>query len=87
MQYQNQNQSPQSQTMDQPPAYISTKDLHYLKDAMAWELTAMKKCHHFAKQCNDTEMKQVFDEVGRMHQTHYEILLSHVDPNNTLPSY
>lgn len=75
------------QTMEQPPAYITTKDLLYLKDAMSWELTAMKKCHHFAQECNDTELKQMLDEVGRVHQTHYEILLSHVDPNNNLSSY
>jgi hypothetical protein len=85
MQYQGQTE--QNQTMEQPPAYVTTKDLSYLKDAMSWELTAMKKFNHFAQECTDNNMKQILNEVGRMHQTHYEILLSHVDPNSTLSSY
>jgi len=38
-------QTPSPQIMEQPPEYITTKDLAYLKDALSWELTAMKKCY------------------------------------------
>ncbi|BCU80877.1 hypothetical protein JIR001_06600 [Polycladomyces abyssicola] len=55
---------------------LSSKDLHYLKDELSWELLAMKKCHHFAQEAQDPQVRQLIDRVGRIHQQHYEILLS-----------
>jgi hypothetical protein len=55
---------------------ISTKDLNYLCDEMSWELLAMKKCHHYAQECQDAQVKSLIDQVGQMHQRHYEMLLS-----------
>ncbi|WP_407926889.1 spore coat protein [Capillibacterium thermochitinicola] len=34
--------------MTSPPDIITDKDLSYLKDALSWELLAMKKCSHWA---------------------------------------
>lgn len=77
---------PNQQRMEQPPTFISTKDLAYLTDAMSWELTAMKKCRHFAQQCKDQETRQLIDRAGKMHQQHYTMLLKHVDPNKAYQS-
>jgi len=74
----------QDQRMDQPPGVICSKDLSYLKDAMSWELTAMKKCNYFAQEADTERIKQALDKAGNMHQQHYQILLSHVDSNKTL---
>lgn len=67
--------------MNQPPNVITTKDLMYLKDAMSWELLATKKCSHYASLCQDPEIKQQINEVGQMHQRHYNQLLQFVQSN------
>lgn len=76
------NQSQPGMTMPEPPAVVSLKDGLYLKDALSWELTAMKKCQHFAQECNDPEIKSALDFAGRLHQRHYQILLNHLNPAN-----
>ncbi|TCS96924.1 hypothetical protein [Hazenella coriacea] len=57
---------------------LSSKDLLYLTDEMSWELLAMKKCHHFAQECQDPQIAQIINQMGAMHQRHYETLLSQV---------
>ncbi|MDK2901758.1 hypothetical protein H0A61_02076 [Koleobacter methoxysyntrophicus] len=79
-----QGQTAQTRVMDQPPEIITTKDLAYLKDAMSWELTAMKKCYHFARECSDAEVRNILERAGKMHQKHYEILLKHVDVKKSI---
>ncbi len=66
----------------QPPRIITSKDLSYLKDALSWELDAFKKLHFFAQQATDPEVKQCLDKAGRMHQQHYQKLLTHLQHNN-----
>jgi hypothetical protein len=70
--------------MEQPPQVITTKDFLYLKDQLSWELLAMKKCRHFAQECSDPQITQVIDEAGQMHQRHYQLLLKHMQNNNTV---
>lgn len=67
--------------MAEPPNVITSKDLLYLKDAMSWELLAMKKCSAFASMSSDPEIKQQLDGVGQMHQKHYNMLLQYVQSN------
>ncbi|MBA4602767.1 hypothetical protein [Thermoactinomyces mirandus] len=59
---------------------ISSKDLSYLTDEMSWELLAMKKCYHFANECQDPSVSQLINRIGQMHQRHYEMLLNHLQP-------
>jgi len=66
----------------QPPQVITTKDHLYLKDQLSWELVAMKKCRHFASECQDPEIRNAIDKAGQMHQRHYEMLLKHLQNNN-----
>ncbi|MDR6226237.1 hypothetical protein [Desmospora profundinema] len=63
---------------------LSTKDLNYLKDELSWELLAFKKCHHYAQESQDPQIKQLIDQVGRMHQQHYQQILTHLDPHATM---
>ncbi len=83
MQQQQQAQGQQQPVMPQPPQIITTKDHLYLKDQLSWELVAMKKCRHFAQECSDQEISQAIDKAGQMHQRHYELLLKHLQNNNT----
>jgi hypothetical protein len=70
--------------MTNPPDVITDKDQLYLKDALSWELLAMKKCHHYAQMCQDQEVSGLIDRLGRMHQDHYQRLLGEVNPKKTL---
>ncbi|MCH5585705.1 hypothetical protein MK805_12190 [Shimazuella sp. AN120528] len=54
---------------------ISSKDLQYLSDEMSWELIAFKKCHHFAGEVQDQQIKAAIDKIGAIHQQHYQALL------------
>ncbi|MFW6030860.1 MAG: ferritin-like domain-containing protein [Halanaerobiales bacterium] len=74
--YQNQGQ------VNNPPVQVTTKDLSYIKDALSWELLAVKKCHHFVQECNDNQIKQTIEQIGRMHQNHYQKLLNHLETSN-----
>lgn len=82
-QTQTQSQSGQQPILMQPPQVITTKDHLYLKDQLSWELIAMKKCRHFAQECQDPEIRQAIDKAGEMHQRHYNMLLRHLQNNNT----
>jgi hypothetical protein len=68
--------------MPAPPRVITTKDLLYLKDALSWELIAFKKFHFFAQQAKDPQIKQALDKAGRMHQQHFQQLLTHLQVDN-----
>lgn len=79
---QQQNQQQGQQPMMQPPSVITSKDLLYLKDQLSWQLNAMKKCAHYAQECQDPRVKQAIEKAGQMHQRHYQRLLPHLQNNN-----
>ncbi|MBA4493709.1 hypothetical protein ACFO25_04860 [Paenactinomyces guangxiensis] len=64
---------------------ISSKDLNYLVDELSWELLAMKKCYHYARECQDPQIAQMIDRVGQMHQQHYETILSQLQSASGMP--
>ncbi|WP_059105935.1 hypothetical protein [Shouchella shacheensis] len=76
----------QSQVMNEPPAIMTTKDLLYVNDMLAWNLNAMKKAHDFASRCQDTEIKQAIESAGQMHERHYEQLLTCLQPSQSQPT-
>ncbi|GAF21694.1 hypothetical protein JCM19047_1403 [Bacillus sp. JCM 19047] len=81
-------QQPTAQTMMQEaPAVITGKDLNYINDMMAWNLTAAKKAHAFAQSCQDQDIKQAIDQAGQMHQRHYEQFLQLLQSQNQPPTY
>lgn len=55
---------------------LAEKELLYVKDYLSWELLAMKKCHEAASSCQDPQLKQVIQHVGKKHQQHYDTLLA-----------
>ncbi len=58
---------------------LSTKEVNYLKDHLSWELLAAKKCFHHAKEISDGNLKQVFDDSGKVHQENFVNLLNYVN--------
>lgn len=75
----NQQQQQQQPMMAQPPRVITTKDLLYINDMLAWNLLAAKKAHHAASFCQDIQIKQQLEACGNMHHRHYMKLLSHLE--------
>ncbi|WP_082233471.1 hypothetical protein [Halobacillus massiliensis] len=72
----------QSQPMEQPPAVVSSKDQMYITDMLSWNLNACKKAHFFAEQCQTPEVQQALDQMGQMHQRHYDKILSYLNNNS-----
>lgn len=81
MQQQPMNQ--QGQIMPEPPPILTNKDLLYISDMLSWNLLAMKKAHEFAQQCNDQQVSQAIDAAGKMHQQHYQTILTHLQDQTT----
>lgn len=65
------------------PNVVTTKDCSYLKDEMSWLLLATKKCNHFANECTDPAIKAAINKIGQTHERHYNLLLKHLQTNNT----
>jgi len=65
-----------------PPQAITTKDILYLKDAMSWELLAFKKFHFMAQQVQNPQFKEALDKAGKMHQNHFQRILTHLQVDN-----
>jgi hypothetical protein len=70
----------QEQHGNLPPAVISTKDHLYLEDMLNWNLLAMKKAHFMAEHCQNQTLKQELDQIGRMHEKHYQHILGRLNP-------
>ena len=70
-----QNQQP---IMTQPPQVLTVKDTLYISDMLSWNLLAMKKAYFYAGQCQDEQIKEAINQCGRMHEQHYNRILSHL---------
>lgn len=51
------------------------KELLYLKDFLAWELLAMKKCSAMAQASQDPDVRAILTASGQRHEQHYRTLL------------
>ncbi|MCA1031584.1 hypothetical protein LCL95_11165 [Bacillus timonensis] len=79
-------QSQQQGIMHQPPSVISTKDLLYLQDMMSWNLMVLKKAHFYESQCQNQDIANEIRKACEMHQRHYDMILSHVQNQQSQPS-
>ncbi|ASS77238.1 hypothetical protein CIG75_15175 [Tumebacillus algifaecis] len=61
---------------------LSTKDFNYIKDHLSWELLAAKKCAHYAQESQDPQLATLINQIGLMHQRHYNTLLQYVNPQS-----
>lgn len=69
--------------MKQPPNVISSKDLKYIEDMLAWNLTAAKSAREFAGNVSDPEIKNELEATYQMHKQHYDQLLSYLQSHVT----
>ncbi|WP_018661779.1 hypothetical protein [Heyndrickxia acidiproducens] len=78
MQQQPFSQQNQQQVYQTPPRVLTTKDLSYVDDMLAWNLLAMKKAHDAAARSQEAELKAAFEACGQMHQRHYQQIMGHL---------
>lgn len=57
---------------------LTDKELGYIQDYLSWELLAVKKCNHWANECQDADVAQMIRQAGAKHQQHYDTILSHL---------
>lgn len=62
--------------MNEVPNIISTKDLAYIDDMLAWNFTIIKKTRMYKELTKDKEMKKFFETVMKTHTKIYEKLLT-----------
>ncbi len=73
----------QNTTMKQPPNVISSKDLTYIEDMLAWNLTAAKSAREFAGIVTDPEIKNELEQTYQMHKKHYDEFLNFLQNHTT----
>jgi hypothetical protein len=56
---------------------LSTKEVNYLKDHLAWELAATKRCYNYAQESQDQKLAQLLDEIGQVHQENFVDILNY----------
>lgn len=61
---------------------LSTKELNYVKDLLAWELLMAKKCKLYADQETTQRFSEVFNQAGQMHQENYLSLVQYLESVN-----
>lgn len=62
--------------MDEVPSMISTKDLAYIEDMIKWNLIISKKAKMYKEIVEDEEIKNLLEDISKMHSKHYEELMN-----------
>jgi len=79
---QQQNTGQGGQPMMEPPRQVTVKDCLYITDMLAWNLLAMKKANFFAGRVQNPKVRAALERAGKMHQSHYLKILSHLKTEN-----
>ena len=58
--------------------FLSTKEFNYVKDHLSWELLMAKKYNEYAQQTQDSQLKQIIEQIGKKHQNNYNTLLNYL---------
>lgn len=59
-------------------ANLSSKELSALEDQMTHESVLVKKYQHMAQCTCDATLKNKYDQIATMHQSHYNRLYSYL---------
>lgn len=62
------------------PNFISLQDLLLLEQLLDNQNSILKSLHQRMGQAQNTQLQNLFDTVGKMHQRHYIMLLRHLQP-------
>ncbi|HEY3426490.1 MAG TPA: ferritin-like domain-containing protein [Negativicutes bacterium] len=63
---------------------LSSKELMQLEDALTLEQTNVKTLNHFASAIQDSQGKQLFQQMAQKNQQHLQTLSKHLNAGQTL---
>ncbi len=59
-------------------AMITSKELSAISDLLTMEQTVCAKYCAYAKDCNDTSLKDLYEQMARSHQRHFDELYANL---------
>ena len=63
---------------------ISAKELMHLEDFLGYEQTAVKTLNYFASSAQDSQSKQLFQQMAQKKQQHFQTLSKHLNVGQNL---
>jgi hypothetical protein len=60
-------------------ANITSKELSVIGDQLSAEQILVKKYNAYASMCSDPVLKQKFTQTAQKHQSHYDLIFSHLN--------
>lgn len=63
---------------------ISAKELMHLEDVLNYEQTAVRTLNYFASNAQDSQTKQLFQQMAQKNQQHFQTLSKHLNTGQTL---
>ncbi len=57
---------------------ITAKELEALEDQLNTEQMLVKKCHTYAGQCTDPQLRAKCEQMAARHQDHFNRLMTHL---------
>lgn len=63
---------------------LSSKELMHLEDFLSMEQTCAKTMNYFASNVQDTQIKQVFQQIAQKNQQHFQTMSKHLNAGQNL---
>lgn len=63
---------------------LSSKELMNLEDFLSMHQTAVKTLNHFANEMQDTQARQMLQQMATKHQQHVQTISKHLSAGQTL---
>ncbi|WP_371364063.1 hypothetical protein SRRS_49410 [Sporomusa rhizae] len=63
---------------------LSSKELMHLEDFLSMEQTCAKTMNYFASNVQDTQIKQVFQQIAQKNQQNFQTMSKHLNAGQNL---
>lgn len=63
---------------------LSSKELMHLEDFLSMEQTCAKTMNYFASNVQDTQIKQVFQQIAQKNQQNFQTMSKHLNAGQKL---
>ncbi len=63
---------------------LSSKELMHLEDFLGMEQTCANTMNYFAGNVQDTQIKQVFQQIAQKNQQHFQTMSKHLNAGQNL---
>lgn len=63
---------------------LSSKELLHLEDFLGMEQSCVKTLNHFSGICQDSQTKQLLQQMAQKNQQHFQTISKHLNAGQTL---